>query len=338
MRLNTAMAGSRRITQREVAAVANVSTATVSYVLSGRRDRVRPVSDETRDRVLAAVVKTGYRINKSARSLRRQRTDVACVVYPSPLNPGAEEIVNLFVPAATRSGLTTVCLPIVDGAVGDALDFLSGGSADAALLLRGHGLTPGRLHSLAANLAIVAFDDHARPRGFDVVRTHRWPAQAMAVDRLARDGRRRLAFFLHHPGELTETGYRAGLQRNGLRERPDWIRYVATDRTAAHEAALELLRGETRPDAIVSASDRTAVQAIYAAQELGLRVPEDVAVIGSGDIDEGRAARPALTTIGPRIADRTVPAERLFERLAAPGRPAGRQLDLPWMLMPRGSG
>jgi DNA-binding LacI/PurR family transcriptional regulator len=296
------------------------------------------VSDETRDRVLAAVNRTGYRINHSARSLRRQRTDVACVVYPTPLNPGAEEIVNQFVPAATRCGLTTVCLPIVDGAVHDALNFLSGGSADAALLLRGHGLTPGQLHALAAHLSIVAFDDHARPRGFDVVRTHRWPAQAMAVDRLARAGRRRFAFFLHHSGELAETGYRAGLQRNGLAERTDWIRFVATDRTAAHEAALELLRGRTRPDAIVSASDRTAVQAIYAAQELGLRVPEDVAVIGSGDIDEGRAARPALTTIGPRIADRIVPVDRLFDRLAAPGRLAGAQLDLPWLLTARDSG
>jgi DNA-binding LacI/PurR family transcriptional regulator len=332
------MAPTRRITQRDVAAAARVSTATVSYVLSGRRDRARPVSDETRDRVLTAVNRTGYRINHSARSLRRQRTDVACVVYPTPSNPWVEETVDLFVPAAARCGLTTVCLPIVDGAVHDALQFLSGGLADAALLLRGHGLTPGQLHALAAHLAIVAFDDHAKPRGFDVVRTHRWPAQAMVVDRLAGAGRNRLAFFLHYPGELTETGYRAGLQRNGLAERADWIRYVASNRTAAHEAALELLRGRPRPDAIVTASDRSAVQAIYAAQELGLRVPEDVAVIGSGDIDEGRAARPALTTIGPRIADRMAAADRLFERLAGPGRLPGRQLDLPWLLTARDSG
>jgi DNA-binding LacI/PurR family transcriptional regulator len=325
-----------RVTQREVAAEANVSNATVSYVLSGRRDRSRPVSDETRERVLAAVVRTGYRMNHVARSLRRRRTDVVCVLYPTPASPSVEETVNLFVPAAAKRGLTTVCLPIVDDAIGDALQFLSGGSADAVLLLRDHRLSATQLHELAENMAVVAFEDRARARGFDVVRTHRERAQAMVIDRLAATGRKRIALFLHYPSELDTTGYLDALRRNGLAEGP--IRFVATDRSAAHQAALDLLAAKRRPQAIVTASDRSAVQAIYAAQELGLRVPDDVAVIGSGDIEEGIAARPALTTIGHRRSDLLVVMDRLFERLAADEPLPGKSLNVPWRLVPRDSG
>lgn len=325
-----------RVTQREVAAEAKVSNATVSYVLSGRRDRSRPVSDETRDRVLAAVLKTGYSMNHVARSLRRRRTDVACVVYGSPANPSVEETINLFVPAAAKRGLTTVCLPIVDDAIDDAMRFLSGGSADAALLLRNHGLSAAQLRALAAHMAVVAFDDRARPRGFDVVRTHRERAQAMVIDRLVAAGRKRIALFLHHPAELETTGYFDALHRHGLAEGA--VRFVATDRSAAHRTASELLSAKRRPQAVVTASDRSAVQVIYAAQELGLRVPEDVAVVGSGDIEEGIAARPALTTIGHRTSDLLVVMDRFFERVAATEPLPGKTLNVPWRLVPRDSG
>ncbi len=335
------MAARRRTTQRDVAAAAHVSTATVSYVLSGRAGRVRPVSDETRDRVLAAVERTGYRINHSARSLRRQRTDVACVVYATPANPWTEEVINVFGPAAAKHGLTTLCLPIVDGAVSEAVSFLSRGSADAALLLPGHTLTPGQLRTLAGSgLAIVAFDDRAEPRGFDVVRTHQRAAREALIDRLADSGRRRLAFFVHSADEVADrtSGYHGAVVRNGLRFDPDLVFPVATDRGAAHQTALRLLSRRRRPDAIVSASDRAAVQAIYAAQELRLRVPDDVAIVGSGDIDEGRAARPALTTIGLPADGLSEMMDRLLRRLRTPRRIPGRALDLPWQVVARSSG
>ncbi|WP_212612310.1 LacI family DNA-binding transcriptional regulator [Pseudonocardia hierapolitana] len=66
----------RRPTQRDIAERAGVSTATVSYVLSGRRGGAKPPPPETRERVLRAVAETGYQLDHAARSLRRQRTDV----------------------------------------------------------------------------------------------------------------------------------------------------------------------------------------------------------------------------------------------------------------------
>ncbi len=341
MRFNTAMtAGRQRITQRDVARVAKVSTATVSYVLSGRAGRSRAVSDETRGLVLAAVEQTGYRMNYNARSLRRRRTDVVCVVHTIPSTPSAEQIINQFGQAAARHDLTTIVLPIVDGDTAPAIAFLSGGWADAALMLPAHAMTPRQLRSLAgAGLDIVAFDESAAPRRFDVVRTHRLRARELVIDHLADRGLRRLAFFVHDLDELAEApvGYVAALRRRGLALDRSLVFPVAGDRGGAHRVARDLLTAPDRPQAIVSTSDRAAVQAIYAAHEVGLQLPRDVAVAGSGDIEEGRVALPALTTVGPRENDLAAVFDRVFHRLSHTEPLPGRALDLPWVLTERGS-
>ena len=92
-----------------------------------------------------------------------------------------------------------------------------------------------------------------------------------------------------------------------------------------------------RPTAVFSASDRAAVQAIWAARELGLSVPRDVAVAGVGNTDEGAAIRPALTSVGIPALDFTVGIDRLFDRITADRVRRGKELHLPWELIVRES-
>ncbi|MFC7588497.1 substrate-binding domain-containing protein [Nonomuraea antimicrobica] len=111
----------------------------------------------------------------------------------------------------------------------------------------------------------------------------------------------------------------------------------ADDRVAAYQTATELLSSPDRPDAIFAASDRAAISAIWAARDLGLSVPGDVAIVGVGNIDEGLISNPQLSTVGPLRHDYTDVVRLLFDRLQAEEPPPAREIVRSWTFVRRGS-
>ncbi|MEJ3747185.1 LacI family DNA-binding transcriptional regulator [Actinomycetes bacterium KLBMP 9797] len=322
-----------------------MSTATVSYILSGRRDRKNPVTDETRARVLASVRALGYQRNHAARSLRRQRTDFVAVVYRPPSSPWSERLVDQLHEAARQRGYSVILLPVgPDDRTGNVLRVLREQYVDGALVLPSHAVPTSELAALARHgLALVVYDDHVRPAGFDVVRRDQAVACRAAVAHLVDTGHRRIAYLGHgRPGEPPDDDLRFGAYRSMLADRglsydDSLVRAAADSRSAAYQAATDLLGRRDRPDAIFSASDRGALAAIWATVQQGLRVPEDVAVVGVGNTDEGAVVSPALTSVGTPSFDFTNVVDRLFERIHEPAKALGTVLRQPWELIVRES-
>ncbi|GAA4690478.1 LacI family DNA-binding transcriptional regulator [Phytohabitans rumicis] len=337
------MSSTKPPTQRDVARYAGVSTATVSYILSGRRDRANPVTEQTRERVLSAVRTLGYQRNHAARSLRRQRTEFVAVVYRPPSSPWGERLVDQLHEAARGQGYSVIVLPAgPDDRTGNVLRVLREQYVDGALMLPNHSVPDSELAALAQHgLALVVYDDETPPAGFDVVRQDQTAACHAAVSHLVDSGRRRIAYLGHgQPGEPPEddlrfAAYRTVLADRGLERDDSLVRAAADSRSAAYQAATAMLSRPDRPDAIFSGSDRGALAAIWAAIRLGLRVPDDVAVVGVGNTDEGAVVSPALTSVGTPRFDFTAVVDRLFERIHQPG--TGTVLHQPWELIVRQS-
>jgi LacI family transcriptional regulator len=335
----------RRPTQRDIAERAGVSTATVSYVLSGRSG-AKPPPPETRERVLRAVAETGYQLDQAGRSLRRQRTDVVALMYPAPSSPWSDRLAEELQVAAAERGFAVVALPVITSASAPAiLRILRQRYIDGAVLLPDCPLDGPELTALAVQgRSLVVFDDHLEPAGFDVVRQNRANACRAAIERLITAGHRRIAFLAHaddHGDPLADVklrSYRDGLAARGIAEHPELVRAVADSRSDAYAAVRDLLRLPDPPTALLSASDRAAIDGIWAARDLGVTVPGRLAVIGIGNIPEGLMISPALTTVGAAALDFSREVARLFERLDAGAALPGRELGSPWELIPRASG
>ncbi|UBU15940.1 LacI family DNA-binding transcriptional regulator [Nonomuraea gerenzanensis] len=331
-----------RPTARQVAELANVSVATVSYVLSGKD---RPVAAETRRRVLDAARQLGYTPNQAARSLRKRRTQRVCLVLSTfgGVPTDARLATDLHEMADAR-GYSVVTLSVYDEARAQAaVEVLRGGIADGALIrLTGGHLEHDLLSGLAATgLPMVVMSNESGLEGCDVVRTPEVEACAEAVQHLLDTGRRRVAFMgqryevYRDKPEGRLLGYLTALERHGGAERV--ITGGADDRVAAYQTATELLSSPDRPDAIFAASDRAAISAIWAARDLGLSVPGDVAIVGVGNIDEGLISNPQLSTVGPLRHDYTDVVRLLFDRLQAEEPPPAREIVRSWTFVRRGS-
>lgn len=332
-----------RPTQRDVAERAGVSTATVSYILSGRRGYAKPVSDDTRDRVQRAAADLGYRRNHMARSLRRRRTDLVCVVHELPSSPWLEHLIEQFHETAVRHGCAVITLPVTAGDRDTALRVLGEGYVDGAIMIPNR-FSAGELEQLArAGLALMVFDDELAPRGFDVIRQGQRGACHAAVEHLVRGGHRRIAYLGQGTdlaaarGDVRYAAYREALAGGGVDLDDSLVIPAADSRVRAHEEVTRLLSRRDRPTAIFSATDRAAIQSLWVARDLGLSVPADVSVVGVGNTDEGATVNPSLTSVGIPSFDFTVGIDRLFDRITSTAARRGKELHLPWELIVRKS-
>jgi LacI family transcriptional regulator len=334
------MTGNRvddRVTIDDVAREANVSLATVSRVVNGKDN----VSPETRERVVQALARTGYVVNRQARGLAG----------------GRYQVVGLLVPDLDTSYVGEIIRGIDDALVPVSYDLMlhtthrrkTRESVFATSLTR--GMTDGLLLILPSNPG--AYLDSLRRRGFPFVlidhggveesgpsvgaTNHQGAYDATAY--LARLGHRRIAFITGNLelGCAVErlAGYRAALDELGLPEDPALVREGDFHEPLGYERARELMALPEPPTAIFAANDVSAFGALDAIRDAGKRVPDDVSVIGFDDIPDAAATRPPLTTIRQPLREMGRLATRmLLEFIENPNRPAER-VDLPTELVIR---
>lgn len=287
-------------TRREVARAANVSMRTVSNVVNGF-DHVAPA---TRERVLRAIEELEYRPSELARSLKVGRSGLIGLMLPELDTAYFAELTRAFVEGGAERGLTVV----VDQTDGDherelaLLHRTATGALFDALVLSPLALRAADVAGFAAGPLVFLGEDEFP--GFDKVMIDNFQAAYEAVGHLVRQGRRRIAAIgaeraAHGSSALRLDGYRAAL-RSGDRELPEIVEYVAGFRRPEGAAAMRrLLDGPERPDAIFCFSDPLALGALRTLHEAGVSVPDDVAVVGWDDIEDGRFATPSLTTVSP---------------------------------------
>lgn len=288
---------------KDVAARAGVSVKTVSNVVN----QYTHVSAHTRERVQQALTELNYRPNISARNLRAGRTGVIALALPELDLPYFAELARCVIKAAEKHGWT-VLIDQTDGRAEREELALDG--------IRGH-----LLDGLIFSPITVGADELSRRQDLTPLvllgeRVTDGPADHVAIDNVvaARDatthllqlGRRRVAALGHQPQQTSQTahlrlrGYAEALAAAGVAYDPELVVRVERYHRADGAAAMtRLLRLPEPPDAIFCFNDLLALGALRTLHEHGVRVPEQVAVVGWDDVEDGRFSSPTLTTVQP---------------------------------------
>jgi len=307
-------------TMKRIAGELGVSITTVSKVLNNRSD----IGHATRARVLAKVAELGYQPNAVARSLTLRRTHTLGVVIPDLMHSFFVEIVAGIEASASGSGYgLLLCSSNEDaGKERQELDMLRQRQVDGIVLgsanASGNTDLLQQLTSLGIAIVMIDRDDHADVR-CDRVVTNDEEVGRLATAHLIDQGRRAIAHIagpsIVHARRRAD-GYRAALKRRDIKVRPEWIVRGGFKEADGYKAMKKLLATRPRADAVFAANDPAAIGAMKAVWDAGLNVPEDVAVVGAGDITFGDLLRVPLTTVSWSREDQgKAAADLLLDRL-----------------------
>lgn len=294
----------RPVTMADVGAAAGVTARTVSNVLSGNAN-VRP---ETRDLVLKAVRDLGYQLNVSARGLRTGQTGLITLAIPDLAIEYFGQLATVIMSEAERHSWTVIIQQT--GARRDAeIAVLSGSSRQLSdgLIFQPHALGPGDEKVLVGDRPLVLLGDRIFDGPVDHVTMANTAAAATATQYLIDRQHRRIAAIGSNPAggsvsaaALRLDGYRGALEANAIPFDPALVA-VATEWHHADGAVAmtQLLDSRVPLDAVFCFNDTLAFGALHALHVRGIRVPEDIAVVGFDNVTAAAYAIPALTTIDP---------------------------------------
>jgi DNA-binding LacI/PurR family transcriptional regulator len=310
----------------DVANLAGVSIKTVSNVIND----YQYLKPETKRRVQEAIDSLGYRPNLSARGLRSGRTGVISLIIPDLRNAYFAELADEVMRAADAKGLSV----IIEQSNGDRereLSLLTGPRTSMidGILYSVLGLEEDDAHLLdKIETPMVLLGERIFHGPTDHVTMRNSESTKAATEYLLSIGRQRIVAFGAHRGEVIGSaglrldGYRAALLEAGvdydeslISEVGGWYRFEGA------KAMQKLLASRVDFDGLVAFSDVIALGAMRVMQEAGIRIPQDVAVIGFDDIDETRYTLPTLSTINPGRAEiARVAVSYLQERIAQGAR------------------
>jgi LacI family repressor for deo operon, udp, cdd, tsx, nupC, and nupG len=310
----------------DVARRAGVSTATVSRVLS-RPDQVSP---KTRKRVMQAVEETGYRLNHAARNLRQGRTGGIVVLVPYLSNPFFSTILAAIARVASEAALNVLVVDTreTDAANQRILDYLHSNRADGLIVLDGN--MPRQFFSPSSWRPPVVFACEAPDvSGQPTVTVDNRQGARMAVMHLLGLGHRKIGYVAGPPHNVLtgqrHAGYIDALTEAKRLPRPDWLFEGDFTMQSGSLAARRWLAMAGRPTAVFCASDAMACGFVSELHRQGVRVPQDVSVVGFDDIDIAAHFIPGLTTIRqPRARIGAAAAGMLIDLLRSPTGEAGR--------------
>jgi DNA-binding LacI/PurR family transcriptional regulator len=325
---------------KDVAGLARVSVSTVSHVLNGTRS----VAGETRERVLAAVEALGYQQNLLARGLKTQRTFTIGLLISDIQNPfftsvirGVEDVAlsrgyHLFLcntdedPEREEAYVTELAKKRVDGLI----------VASAA---------PRRDHAgwlKRGSLPFVFMDREIEELEADVVRVDNRLGMRLIAEHLVSLGHRRIGM-ISGPLEIS-SGYE---RYQGLREalaglevdlEDSLVRFGDFRSSSGAEAAADLLGSSDPPTALIIANNQMTLGALLTVREMGLKIPDDVSIVGFDDMEWAPLVDPALTALAQPTYEMGVKAvETLLDKIERGAGGAPTELFMQPRLMIRES-
>jgi len=291
-------------TLREVAERAGVSVRTVSNVVND----FPQVAPDTRAKVQRALDELGYQPNAVARTLRRGRSGLIALVLPELDVPYFAELTRAVIEQAATAGYTVV----VDQTDGDPVrerELVMRGSRAAmfdGLIFNPLALGDADLRDRPSSTPVVLLGERVVQGGLDHIMVDNVGAAELATRHLIELGRQRIAAIgdqsdeSRQTGQLRTQGYQNALRAAGVEVVPELIRSTEFFHRADGAAAMaDLLALPDPPDAVFCYNDLLALGALRTILSRGLRVPEDIALVGFDDIEDGRYSTPSLTTIRP---------------------------------------
>ncbi|WP_028640001.1 LacI family DNA-binding transcriptional regulator [Novosphingobium acidiphilum] len=285
----------------DLARIAGVSVSTVSRALTGKGT----LNQSTRDRIRAIADDHGFRLNVAAQNLRLGRTGAVGVLLPlgheraqALSDPFFSEMFAHLANALTDHGYDLLVSRVLPQGPAWLDDFVRSGRTDGIILV-GQSDQGTVLNHIAAHYRpMVVWGAYAPENLYTTVGSDNHAGGAMAAKHLLQRGCRRLAWFGHARAPefaARQAGFLSSLP-DDLRQACDLVPVHITPEGSRASAHAYFEAGH-RPDGVFAASDIGAISVIAAAAEFGIRVPEDMAVIGFDDIVLARLSRPPLTTV-----------------------------------------
>jgi LacI family transcriptional regulator len=304
------------ITMKRVAAELGVSVTTISKVLNNHAD----IGEATRQRVLAKVEELGYRRNAVARSLTLRRTHTLGVIVSDLMHSFFVEVVSAIEAALASHGYGLLLCNLGEDPSKERwqLEMLLERQVDGVILASTNAQKNGdllrSLQNQGKGLVLIDRDDHQGLRCHRVV-TDDEKVGRLATSHLIELGHQRIAHLagprLVH-ARRRHRGYLASMRQAGLAVADRWVADAGFVEGDGYEAARQLLADTPEVTAIFAVNDPVAIGAMKAAWDVGLRVPEDLAIVGAGDIAHGDMLRVPLTTVSWSREDLGREAARLI--------------------------
>jgi DNA-binding LacI/PurR family transcriptional regulator len=304
----------KRITSKDVARFAGVSRATVSAVIN----KTRPVSKKLTDRVEAAMRELNYQPNSLARSLKGKRTHRIGLLVGNAGSPFWALVINTVERVAYGQGFHVMLgdsgedpekelahLKIMSGERVDGIIIAPSGETNREFILR-----------LASEIPVVLFD-----RRFDapidtVASDNELGAYLATLHLIETKKIEKIACLTISleisPGLERLEGYRKALREKNIPIRNEWIKVEDYTEEAGHKATKELLQDQERPQAIFASSHLQAVGALRAIDEMCLKVPDDITIIGFDEMPWAAFLSPPLTVVSQPVVKMAAQATNLL--------------------------
>ncbi|GAB6277369.1 MAG: LacI family DNA-binding transcriptional regulator [Rectinema sp.] len=336
-----------KITIKDIALRAGVSKTTVSFALN-YPDRI---SKETYKRIMAIVEELGYVPNPFARTLTTKRLGAIGLLLPQKIgdifgNPHLAQVISGIGEECEQKEFSLAILPLIRGKIIEAArkSYVDG------LLTIGVGPDHEVVSLLRKNhIPFVTIDGEESASTINIGIDHKSAAREI-MRHVLEQGFRQIAILSLEPDTKPSEsghfsivvqkrleGFQWALEESGLSldDSRVYMQNCKGSIDGGYESARYLLSHERRPTAIVAMSDIAAIGALLAAKELGLRVPEDVAVAGFDDIPESVISAPTLTTIHQPAREKGIEAARMVMHMLDGA--AGSHIRLPYELVVRES-
>jgi len=318
----------RQVSLAEIAESSGVSPATVSRVLNGDTR----VSQERAEAVRRAVAELGYSPNRGARSLASGKTGLVAVIIDNNLTVFEDPfwalvtkgISGKLLAHGVQSLLMVTDLASYDHTVAASL---SPKQIDGAIFFQVH--REELLYELAdQGLPIVVAGTPQRPERLIYVDSDQFGGAKEATEYLIAQGRRNIATItgdvFASAAQQRLSGYKKGLESQGLVVNPNLIVIGDYSYESGRRGMISLLDSGEKIDGLFAANDLMAVAAISVLEERGLRVPDDVSVVGFDDSQTAQISKPSLTSVHQDIEQLGIAAAELILEAIAGAEPESR--------------
>lgn len=289
----------------DVARHAGVSSSTVSHVVNG----TRKVSADTARRVEEAIVAVGYTPNAIARALAVSSTNSVGVAISALTNPYFSDIIHAVERECSKLGLMVFLADTHDDPDYElsVVKALHQRRVDGIILAPSAGPDNQALRYIEENKLPCVLVDRLTSKAFDRVGIRNKYAMGLVVEHLVGHGHERIGFVPGHPGFATTLerieGFRSAMVENGLSVDERLILPGSADVEGAAVVTRELLSRPDRPTALAVGNNQSMIGAVRAIRSMGLRVPDDIALIGFDDFEWADCFEPRLTVIAQPVLE-----------------------------------
>lgn len=289
----------RPVSMADIARLAGVSVTTVSHVVN----RTRSVSPETEAAVLKAIATTGYVPDNVTRSMRTSGTRTIGLAMSAISNMYFSSVVHGIEDAAAGAGYSLLYADTHDEVAGElrAVGDLLSKNVEAIILAPSANPAAALKHARAQQIPVIGIDRVISAQ-MDQIGCENVESTGELVQHLASIGHREVGFIAGQKGlETTKertAGFLQAAARCGLHPQPRHVISGESTEDGAHMAFTKMFRRRgTVPSAVITANNRMTIGALRAAQDLGLDIPGDVALVGFDDFEWADVFRPRLTVV-----------------------------------------